>query len=340
VSSDHRPSPEVPASPFSSGHAPVAEGPLPGRHGPRRWWLRVLTWMLLASLGLLALLGVVVAAAWVWFHPAFTVEQGIAYGERRGEPLLLDVVRPARPNGLGIVYFTSGGWKSGGPGDFNALALAPLLRRGYTVFPVYHVSQPRATVMEIVDDMHRAVRFVRAGADRFGIDPARIGVTGGSAGGHLALMIATRGGPGDPDAADPVDRESSAVQAVAIFYPVTDMRDLGSSTENPGDGGPPLSFRAALDQEPVDMERWKVTGREVSPLAFLSAATPPTLIYHGDADTLVPLEQSTRYRERARETGATVEVVVHRGGAHGWPTMILDVVDFGRWFDRHLRLAR
>ncbi len=336
------PAPGPPTSPFSSGHAPLGDG-APGRPAPPRGTrrvLRVLTWLLLACLGLAAVLGVAVAAAWVWFHPAMTVAEGIAYGERRGAPLLLDVVRPARPNGLGVIYFTSGGWKSGGPGDFNRLALAPLLRRGYTIFPVYHVSQPEATVMEIVDDMHRAVRFVRSHAAEYGIDPDRIGVTGGSAGGHLALMIATRGGPGDPGAADPVDRASSAVQAVAIFYPVTDMRDLGTSTENPGDGGPPRSFRAALDQEPVDMERWQVTGRELSPIAFLSDAAPPTLIHHGDADTLVPLEQSQRYAARARETGATVDVVVHRGGAHGWPTMILDVVDFGRWFDRHLRAGR
>lgn len=314
---------------------PVAAATVPSRRGRRV--LRVLTWLLLGLLGLAGVVGLAVAAAWVWYHPAHDVEKGIAYGERRGKPLSLDVVRPAQPNGLGIVYFTSGGWKSGGPGDFNAVALAPLLRRGYTIFPVYHVSQPEATVMEIVDDMHRAVRYVRAHADDFRIDPDRIGVTGGSAGGHLALMIATRGGPGDPSADDPIDRASSAVQAVAIFYPVTDMTDLSGSTEDTGDGGPPRSFRAALDQEPVDMERWKVTGPELSPIRFVSAETPPTLIFHGDADTLVPLDQSQRYRAAAAEAGAEVELVVHRGGGHGWPTMIVDLIRFARWFDRHLR---
>lgn len=333
--------PRPAASPFASGGDPPPARPR-GPHDRRdgRPLLRVLTWTFLALLGLAAIVGLSVAAAWVYFHPAMGVEEGVVYGERAGRPLVLDVVRPARPNGVGVLYFTSGGWKSGGAGDFSRVAIAPLVRRGYTVFPVHHVSQPEATVMEIAEDMHRAVRFVRAHAADYGIDPDRLGVTGGSAGGHLALLVATRGAPGDPEATDPVDRASSAVQAVAIFYPVTDMLDLRGSTEDPGDGGPPKSFRRALEQDPVDMERWRETGRELSPIAFLSPAAPPTLILHGDADTLVPLDQSLRYRDRAREAGAPVEVLVHRGGGHGWVTMILDVARFGAWFDEHLLPGR
>ncbi len=81
-------------------------------------------------------------------------------------------------------------------------------------------------------DLSRAVRFIRANAAKYGVDPMKLGVTGGSAGGHLSLMLATRGGDGNPNAADPVDRESSAVQAVACFYPPTDYKPfaLGVST--------------------------------------------------------------------------------------------------------------
>ena len=113
------------------------------------------------------------------------------------------------------MVMVSGGWKSPTPGSFQPWMAAPLLRRGYTVFAVYHISQPEATVMEIAEEVNRAVRYIRHHARDYGVDPQRLGVTGGSAGGHLSLLLATRGGPGPADAADPVDRESSAVEAVA-----------------------------------------------------------------------------------------------------------------------------
>ena len=231
----------------------------------------------------------------------------------------------------------SGGWKSDRAGSAPVWLMSPLLRRGYTILAIYHVSQPEATVMEIIEDVHRGVRFVRHHADEYGIDPERIGVTGGSAGGHLSLMLATRGGPGPRDAEDPIDRESSAVQAVAIFYPVTDLLNLGESTENPGDGGPPKSFVKAFGPDATNMPAWKVIGRDSSPIYHITSELPPTLIYHGDADTLVPLEQSERFRDRAAEHGHDVKIVVHPGGKHGWLTMILDLRKFADWFDLHLR---
>jgi acetyl esterase/lipase len=229
----------------------------------------------------------------------------------------------------------SGGWKSS-PGSFRPWMGAALLRRGYTIFAVYHVSQPEATVMEIVDDVNRAVRYVRHNARQYGVDPLRLGVTGGSAGGHLSLMLATRGGPGPASAADPIDSESSAVQAVAIFYPVTDLLNLGKSTENLGDGGPPKSFVRGFGPNSTNLAVWKVIGREMSPIYYVTTNLPPTLIYHGDADTLVPLEQSERFQAEARKLGSTVELVVHHGGQHGWLSMVWDIRRFADWFDRYL----
>jgi acetyl esterase/lipase len=262
---------------------------------------------------------------------------GIPYGMRGDRTLGLDVIRPDHPNGLGIVMLVSGGWKSRQPGKFPTWPFSPVLRRGYTVFAIYHVSQPKASVMEIAEDMHRAVRFVRYHARAYGVDPQRLGVTGGSSGGHLALLLATRGAPGPADAADPVDRESSAVQAVAIFYPVTDLLNLGKSTENLGDGGPPKSFVKAFGPQSTNLAVWKVIGRETSPIYYITTNLPPTLIYHGDADTLVPLDQSERFQEAARALGCTVEVRVHHGGKHGWLTMFRDVRYFADWSDQYLR---
>jgi len=287
--------------------------------------------------GLAVVLLVALAVIWSYLHPQVERTDGVVYGQRGDKPLVLDVIRPLDPNGLAVVLLTSGGWKSGDAGSAPTWLMAPILRRGYTVFAVYHVSQPEATVMEIIQDTHRALRFVRHHALTYGIDPQRIGVSGGSAGGHLSLMLATRGGPGAADAADPVDRESSAVQAVAIFYPVTDLLNLGKSTENPGDGGPPKSFVKAFGPDATNMTAWKKIGRESSPIYYVSQELPPTLIYHGDADTLVPLEQSERFRERAAQQGRDVRIIVHPGGAHGWPSMVLDIVKFADWFDEHLR---
>lgn len=285
--------------------------------------------------GLILILTALAGVLWIYFHPTLASIQRVAYGQRHGHELSYDVVRPEKPNGLGVVLMVSGGWKSG-TNSFHPWMTAPLLRRGYTILPVYHVSQPEATVAEIFEDVSRAVRHIRHHAHDHGIDTKRLGVTGGSAGGHLSLLLATRGGPGPAKTPDPVDRESCAVQAVAIFYPVTDLLDLGNSTENLHDGGPPKSFIQAFRPQPSGPTNWVDIGKPLSPIFHLHPQTPPTLIYHGDADTLVPLDQSQRYQVRAREIGRIVELVVHPGGKHGWLTMLWDIHHFADWFDQHL----
>jgi acetyl esterase/lipase len=285
--------------------------------------------------GLILILTALAGGLWLYYHPTLASIQRVAYGQRHGHELSYDVVRPENPNGLGVLLMVSGGWKSG-TNSFRPWMTAPLLRRGYTVLAVYHVSQPEATVAEIFEDVSRAVRHIRHHAQDHGIDAKRLGVTGGSAGGHLSLLLATRGGPGPANTPDPVDRESCAVQAVAIFYPVTDLLNLGDSTENLHDGGPPKSFVKAFRPQPSGPTNWVDIGKPLSPIFHLHPQTPPTLIYHGDADTLVPLDQSQRYQGRAREIGRTVELVVHPGGKHGWLTMLWDIHHFADWFDQHL----
>lgn len=291
---------------------------------------------LLGLASLFLLLALVSGALWWYYHPPFETTPGIVYGQDHGRELVFDILRPRRPNGAGILLMVSGSWKSSRDGVHPAL-VAPLLRRGYTVFSVRHGSQPEFTVMEIIAQVQRAARFIRHHATDYGVDPHRLGVSGGSSGGHLSLMLATRGGPGPVDAPDPVDRESSAVQAAALFFPVTDLLNLGKSTENPGDGGPPKSFVKAFGPDATNLARWKVIGRETSPIYHLSSNLPPVLILHGDADTLTPLEQSEWFVARAREVGATVKLVVRSGKKHGWLTMLWDIRQFADWYDQHLR---
>jgi acetyl esterase/lipase len=299
--------------------------------------MRRLFRLLLRILLVLALLvGLLFGVGWWYFHPEFTVVPGIVYTKRNGHDLTLDVIKPANPSGIGILVMVSGKWKSD-PKKFQAWMASSFLRQGHTLIAVSHLSQPDATVQEIVEDVHRSARFVRHRAKEYGIDPNRLGVFGGSSGGHLSLMLATRGGPGDPNAADPVDRESSAVQAATVFYPVTDLLNLGPSTENLGDGGPPKSFVNSFGPKAADLSEWKVIGREVSPIFHVTKSLPPVFIAHGDADALVPLEQSTRFKQRAAELGREVALTIRPGKKHGWPTMIWDAHLFAGWLTEHLK---
>ena len=99
-----------------------------------------------------------------------------------------------------------------------------MLDKGFTIFIVYHGSGSKYFLPDIVDDLHRSVRFIRADAARFGVDPRRLGAFGGSSGGHLTLMLATTGDDGDPKAGDELLRTSDRLAAVVAYYPPTDIR--------------------------------------------------------------------------------------------------------------------
>ncbi len=279
------------------------------------------------------------ALTYWYFHPAIAKQERIPYTKRDGIELTFDLIQPENPNGKAILVMNSGSWKSNRD-HFRSWLVAPLLRSGFSVFAISHVSQPRVTIMDTVDDVQRATRYIRHHAEEYGVDPDYFGVTGGSSGGHISLCLATLGDPGDPGdptAPDPIDRESSAIQAVATFFPVTDLLNLGDSTQNPGDGGPPKSDVKGFGPDSTDLEKWKVIGRRISPIFHVKPDLAPILIYHGDADTLVSLDQGTRFKTAAEAVGAgPVEIVVREGKGHGWVGAIFDIQHFVRWFEEHL----
>jgi acetyl esterase/lipase len=154
---------------------------------------------------------------------SFERREDVIYGRKFGTALTMDIFTPKKePKGVGVIMVISGGFFSSRESIIPGF-VRPLTERGYTVFAVLHGSQPRYTIPEIVQDINRAVRFIRYHAKNYGIDPERIGITGASAGGHLSLMLGTAGDTGNPNASDPVDRVSSRVQAVACFFPPTDF---------------------------------------------------------------------------------------------------------------------
>lgn len=268
----------------------------------------------------------------------YTRTEDVVYGRKFGVALTLDVVQPAQPNGYGIVYMVSGGWKSNHD-SINPKSYAPYLDRGYTVFAVCHGCQPRFTIPEIREDVERAVRFIRFNAAKWSVKPDALGVTGGSAGGHLSLTLGTMGGPGKVDAKDPIDRESSAVQVVACFYPPTDFLNYGAAGEDAVGQGGLKDLRAAFfapgaeDSPEIRQE----LGKRISPIYFITPKLPPTLIIHGDADKRVPFQQSESFVKKATEAGATAKLIVKPGAGHGWPDQRPDVAVLADWFDQYLR---
>ncbi len=282
--------------------------------------------------------------------PEFSRTQDVIYGRKYGLALTMDVFTPKQANGVGVIFVVSGGWYSG-PQAIHPLFAAPLLKRGYTVFAVVHGSQPKFTVPEIVEDMHRAVRFVRHNAARFKIDPDCLGIYGASAGGHLSLMMGTTGKDGDPKAADPVDRISSRVQAVACFFPPTDFLNWGEKGKELLNRALQPPFTAAVDFHEYDKEKalfvpvtdekkLREIMRQISPAHHVNARNAPTFIIHGDKDKLVPVQQSELILAKFKEAGVPAELIVRKGDKHGWPTLLQDVEKFADWFDKYLKPAK
>jgi acetyl esterase/lipase len=223
-----------------------------------------------------------------------------------------------------------------------------MLQRGYTVFAVVHGCQPKFTIPEIVADMNRAVRFIRFHAQDYGIDPDRIGIYGASAGGHLSLMQGTAGDGGDPKSKDEVDRVSSRVQAVACFFPPTDFLNYGKTGENAIGRGVLQGFKAPFEFHELDPKRRIFvrvddldvifeTARKISPLYHVTPDDPPTVIIHGDADKLVPIQQAETIVEKLKGAGVEAKLVVKPGASHGWPDMQKDYEQIADWFDDHLK---
>jgi len=250
----------------------------------------------------------------------------VVYGHKHGMALTFDVFKPEEPNGAGILFMVSGGWYSHwAPPEQTAQLFTPMLEKGFTVFAVRHGSSPKYVIPEILEDVRRSVRFVRANAERFGVDPERLGVTGGSAGGHLSLMLGTASDEGDPEANDDVLRVSDRVAAVVAYYPPTDVRPWVDESSTYWQNYPALRFEPAQ-------------AGNCSPILHVSEDDPPTLLIHGDQDKLVPLEHSTKIQAEFEKRNVPCEVLVIEGAGHGF--LAEDARRAGEatvaWFEKHL----
>ncbi|MHB1424753.1 MAG: alpha/beta fold hydrolase [Gemmataceae bacterium] len=283
----------------------------------------------------------------------YTRRRDVIYGHKTGIALTMDVFEPKKgANGAAIVALVSGGWFSDpatiDSGFFRYFIDEPI-KRGYTVFAVVHGSQPRFTIPDAIADVNRAVRFIRYHARDFHIDPRRIGVTGVSAGGHLSLMLGVAANSGEPRSTDAVERTSSRVQAVACFFPPTDFLNYGEEGKFAFDEDSVLAnYRTAIDvreqdkktkrlEHLADQAKIEALCRRLSPITHVSSDAPPTLIIHGDADKLVPIQQAEAMVARLKKSGVPAKLVVKKGAGHGWDGMDKDMGTILDWFDEHLK---
>jgi acetyl esterase/lipase len=255
----------------------------------------------------------------------------VVYGHKDGMALTFDVIQPAKPNGAGILWIQSGGWYSRWQEPKNWLAAGKfLLDKGYTLYIVRHGSTPKYAIPDAYADVRLAVRVIRKKAKEFGVDPERLGVFGGSAGGHLTLMIATTGDDGDPKAKEENLQGSSRVAAVVALYPPTDISkwvtDPPEIIKKAPTLKPPLTFDPKL-------------APELSPLLKVTEKCPPVLMIHGDKDELVPISHSKNMLEALDKAKVPAKLVTIEGAAHGFnqeQNMKQVIPALLEWFDKYL----
>ena len=228
------------------------------------------------------------------------VEHDLTYREVGGDELTLDAYLPVG-NGLrpGVMVIYGGGWILGSK-EFSAPLAEMLAQQGFAAFAMNYRLAPQHPFPAAVDDVRASVAWVRDHASDFGVDPARIGAIGGSAGGHLAAMLATSG-------QGPLDRGSRVATAVSWAGPM-DLRP----DEYPPDSQPYL--RAFLDCLFSPCQEQTIVA--ASPISHVDPSDASLLIANGDSDMLVPTDQATRMSAALDRAGVAHELLVVPNAGH------------------------
>ena len=272
------------------------------------------------------------------------VHKNLAYASVQRRDLLLDVYapkkKPDRPLPV-ILWIHGGGWRNGSK-DRPGSAL-PVVKHGYVLVSVGYRLSGEAIFPAAIEDCKAAVRWVRAHAAEYGIDPDRLGVWGSSAGGHLVALLGTAGDVRKWDEAHPVNLEySSKPNAVCDWFGPTDflrMSDFKSRIDHDAPGSPESRFIGAPIQEAPEKTEL------ANPIKYVTPDDPPMLLMHGGNDMAVPFNQSELLYAALRKAGVEATLYKVEGGGHGFRGAVNDtpaslrkmVLDF---FDRHLKQAK
>ena len=240
--------------------------------------------------------------------PKVTTERDVIYGEAGGEKLLLDAfyLQPKKPTlQPAVIWVHGGGWSAGNKDAFakSARAFAQL---GYVCFSInYRLAMDGRNCWPAqLDDVQRAVRWVRANAERFGIDPKRIGAIGHSAGGHLVTCLGTRETRDNTDAS--LARYSSRVACAVDMSGPVDLENL----ENPSVDQVVHNLLGGTSAERPE------TTKDASPLNNVDSKSSPFLILHGQLDELVHPHQAERLDAALRAAGVESRLLVFEGEGH------------------------
>ena len=237
-----------------------------------------------------------VLAASLRKRPGAVVARDLTYGTAGATELKLDLAMPKEGSGPfpAIVFLHGEGWRAGNRRQMSHF-IEGVARMGYVGVTVEYRLVPAARFPAQVEDCKAALRWLRANAGKYRVDPGRIGVVGFSAGGHLAAMLGVTG---------------ENVQAVVSFFGPTDFstrdwpRDLEREVIVPFLGG-------SFADIPAVYER-------ASPISHVTKDSAPFLLFHGSEDELVPVDQSKRLAERLKSFGVPVRLVVLEGEKHGF----------------------
>lgn len=267
---------------------------------------------------------------------AFRIEKDVAYlapDRKEKADLYLPASSPSGTRRPAVVIIHGGGWTGGDKGAAREINIGTnLALNGYVGLSINYVlastnkSVTKATWPQNLHDCMTAVRWLRKNAERLQVDPERIGVIGGSAGGHLAAMLAVAGGKDGLDPQGPYGDFSCRVQCAVDLYGPADLSD-----------------RAHLTMLEKPREEAAELYRAASPVTYVDQHDPPILILHGTADKTVDVAQSKRFAAKLKEAGARHELVIVEGAPHTFhlqpKQQDLRPVVLG-FFDRHLKAAR
>lgn len=270
------------------------------------------------------------------------LQRDVLYDTIDGQKLLLDI---AVPTGDGphpcVVMFHGGAWIGGSrkdlsygdkgrDGKYLPSTIEEVAAKGYVGVSASYRLAPKHKFPAQIQDARAAVRFLRANAKEFGIDPNRVAAGGFSAGGHLALLLGLAGEVEGWDAGGNL-KESSKVQCVVDFF---GPADLSLYAVSPGveDAYMVPVFGKAVKTDP------KVY-KTASPITYVSKAAPPVLIFHGNFDLVVPIIHSENMLKALKDAGATAELVTVRGEGHGWggPVLTRTTADALKFLDTHMK---